>query len=197
MSIGSEELCAALVENFGSEAMLDAVASASVIQMTHNFFRLAICLISLNFASTALAETPVPQLSDLDFMTGHWVSPSSDGAEEVWLAAKGGTMTGSFRWVVPNGPHVLEYIVIQETEQGVVLRFKHLRPDYTAWEETPNYYELTETQKGRAVFTNRGDNKHVPERMIYTQPAANELHFRGESSGEDEPLILKFIKAGN
>jgi hypothetical protein len=163
--------------------------------MARKLFGLAICLFSLNLASTALAETSVPQLSDLDFLAGHWVAPSSDGAEEVWLAAKGGTMTGSFRWVIPNGPHVLEYIIIQETEQGVVLRFKHLRPDYSTWEETPNYYELTETQNGRAVFTNRGDNKRAPDRMIYTRPAANKLHFRGESSGEDEPLILKFIRA--
>lgn len=151
-------------------------------------------LLTLNVANTALAETTTPQLSDLDFMTGHWVAPSSDSAEEVWLAPMGETMTGSFRWVIPNGPTVLEYIVIQETDQGVVLRFKHLRPDYSAWEETPNYYELTETGKGRAVFTNRGENKRVPERMIYTQPAADKLHFRGESSGGDEPLILKFIK---
>lgn len=185
-----------VVANFGSGAMLDAEISASVIQMTRNFYCSAICLFILNLPGIALAETTGPQLSDLDFMTGHWVSPSSNNAEEVWLAAKGGTMTGSFRWVVPNGPHVLEYLVIQETEQGVVLRFKHLRPDYSAWEETPNYYELTETQTGLAVFTNRGDNKHVPERMIYTQPAANELHFRGESSGDDEPLILKFVRAG-
>jgi hypothetical protein len=164
--------------------------------MTHKLTWLAICLFTLNLAGAALAETTKPQLSDLAFMTGHWVAPASDGAEEVWLAAKGGTMTGSFRWVVPNGPHVLEYIVVHETEQGVVLRFKHMRPDYSAWEKTPNYYELTETQKGRAVFTNRGENKHVPDRMIYTQPAANELHFRGESDGKDEPLLLKFVRAG-
>jgi hypothetical protein len=175
--------------------MLVAEISASVIRMTCNFYCSAFCLFILGLPGIALAETPVPQLSDLDFMTGHWVAPTSNNAEEVWLAAKGGTMTGSFRWVIPNGPHVLEYLVIQETEQGVVLRFKHLRPDYSAWEETPNYYELTEAQKGRAVFTNRGDNKRVPERMIYTRPAANELHFRGESSGEKEPLILKFVRA--
>ena len=186
---------APVVENFGSKAILDAEVSASVIRMIRNYSWLAIYLFTLNLAGAALAETTVPQLSDLEFMTGHWVAPSSDGAEEVWLAAKGGTMTGSFRWVIPNGPHVLEYIIIQETEQGVVPRFKHLRPDYSAWEETPNYYELTETQRGRAVFTYRGDNKRVPERMIYTRPAANKLHFRGESSGEDEPLILKFIRA--
>jgi hypothetical protein len=164
--------------------------------MTRNFFLLAIWLFTLNWSSTALTETTHPQLSDLEFMSGHWVAPSSNGAEEVWLAAKGGTMTGSFRWVVPDGPHVLEYLVIQETEQGVVLRFKHMRPDYSAWEENPNYYELTEARTGRAVFTNRGENKRVPDRMIYTQPAANELHFRGESSGDDEPLILKFVRAG-
>ena len=163
--------------------------------MTHKRFGLAICLFTLNLASAVVAQTAAPQLPDLDFMTGHWVAPSSNNAEEVWLAAKGGTMTGSFRWAIPNGPHVLEYLVIQQTEQGVVLRFKHLRPDYSAWEETPNYYELTALSKGRAVFTNRGDNKRVPERMIYTSPAANELHFRGESSGEKEPLILKFVRA--
>ena len=184
-----------MVELFGSEAMLDAEIPASVIRMKRYFYCSAICFFILNFPGIALAETTSPQLSDLDFMTGHWVAPSSNNAEEVWLAAKGGTMTGSFRWVVPNGPHVLEYLVIQETEQGVVLRFKHLRPDYSAWEETPNYYELTETQNGRAVFTHRGENKRVPERMIYTRPAANKLHFRGETSGEDEPLILKFVRA--
>jgi hypothetical protein len=184
-----------VVANFSSQAILVAEARAQVIAMTHDFFRMLIYLFTVNFAGAALAETTHLQLSDLAFMTGHWVAPASDGAEEVWLAAKDGTKTGSFRWAIPNGPHVLEYIIIQETEKGVVLRFKHMRPDYSSWEDKPNYYELTEAREGRAVFTNRGENRNVPERMIYTRPAANELHFRGESSGDDEPVMLKFVRA--
>ncbi len=135
-----------------------------------------------------------PDLAALAFMVGHWTSPGSNNAEEVWLAANSGTMTGSFRWVIPGGPHVLEYLVIQQTERGVVLRFKHFRPDYSTWEEEANYYELLEAENNRAVFVSRGDNQRVPERMIYSSTAPGHLQFRGETKGDDKPLILEFVR---
>lgn len=143
------------------------------------------------------ASSSAADLEALAFMQGHWISPDNNNAEEVWLAPKGGTMTGSFRWVIPKGPHVLEYIVIQQAGQEVILRFKHLRPDYTAWEQEPNTYRLGEVAENRAVFVRTGDNDKIPERMIYSASDASHLSFRGESGdGRDakEPLILEFIR---
>jgi hypothetical protein len=136
-------------------------------------------------------------LEALAFMQGHWISPENNDAEEVWLAPHEGTMTGSFRWAIPNGPHVLEYLVIQQTGKEIILRFMHFRPDYTRWEQVPNTYRLGEVSENRAVFVRIGDNDKVPERMIYSASDSSHLSFRGESgegSDKKEPLILEFVR---
>lgn len=160
--------------------------------------RTALLLLLLAAPGTLLAQQPdggrsILEISALGFMAGHWVSPDNNDAEEVWLAPRAGSMAGSFRVAIPEGHHVLEYLVIQQTETGVVLRFKHYRPDYSTWEQQANVYELTEAENNRAVFVLTSENKNVPQRMIYTSPAADQLNFVGESAGK-EPLILNFFR---
>lgn len=145
----------------------------------------------------AIAAEEVPTLADVAWMEGHWVREDDQGrAEELWTAPVDGTMVGSFRWVMADGPHVLEFLVMEERDDGVVLRFKHFRPDYVPWErDEPNTYRLTEVRGERAVFENVAWNGRVPQRLIYSRSGKDRLGFRGESPGTDaEPLVLSFTR---
>lgn len=146
-------------------------------------------LVLLITTSQALAG----DLEKLHWMSGHWVS--ADGAaEEVWLSPKDGSMTGSFRWVFPNGRHVLEYLIIQENEKGVTFRFKHFDTEFNAWEkQAPNTYRL-ETITGNSVsFIRTSRNENAPLKLSYALKG-NKLVFHGEGDEGEEPLILEFEK---
>lgn len=149
--------------------------------------------------AAALAEEDAPpSLAALAFMEGHWVMETADGrAEEIWTSPFDGSIVGLFRWTIPGQMHVLEFLIIEQTESGVIFRFKHFDKNYRAWEvDQPNTYRLAEVEGNRAVFENVDWNGRVPQRMIYTSPAPDRLVFRGESpdAEDDEPLVLEFAR---
>lgn len=131
------------------------------------------------------------ELEKLGWLSGHWVS--ADGAaEEVWLEPRGGTLPGSFRWIFPNGRQVLEYLVIEETGDGVVLRFKHFETNFEPWEkDEPNSYRLQSMDGQRASFERISGNAKVPQFLHYSRDGSR-LEFRGETEGDDDPLLLTF-----
>lgn len=134
-------------------------------------------------------------IESLAWMEGHWEGVDIRGqAEEIWMAPKDGSIVGSFRWVIEDGPHVLEFIVIEQSDEGVTLRFKHFNKDYSTWEDAPNMYRLKTIEHGRAVFQRISENDRVPEHLIYEQPDPDTLTFRGEtpSKPDADPLVLHF-----
>lgn len=142
----------------------------------------------------ALWSGPAPATEELDrlhWLAGHWVS--EDGAfEEHWLAPRGNTMTGSFRWVFPDGRVVLEYLVIEAGEAGVQMRFKHFNPDYSTWEAgEPNTYRLESLADGQALFLRSSDNDAAPLRYSYTREG-DRLTFHGAGEDGEQPLVLHF-----
>ncbi|MGH7482029.1 MAG: DUF6265 family protein [Longimicrobiales bacterium] len=136
-------------------------------------------------------------LSDVAWLQGHWVMESEAGrAEEIWMAPRDGSMVGSFRWAGP-GMHVLEFLVIEEKDGVVTLRFKHFDRNYRAWEDdAANTYRLAETGDRSARFDNVAWNGRVPQYMRYSIPSEDRLSFRGESpDGDGEPLVLEYRRA--
>lgn len=158
----------------------------------------ALFLVAVN-SETGAEDSPSPSLSDIAWMEGHWVMETGAGrAEEIWMAPANGSMVGSFRWFIPDQMHVLEFLVIQETGNGVTFRFKHFDKDYRAWEEdAPNSYRLDAVEGQRAEFVNLDWNGKVPQRIIYMIPEPDRLLFRGESpdAEDSEPLLLEFTRA--
>jgi len=147
------------------------------------------CIVAL----VAVMPAAAAQLDDLEWLSGHWVAANGD-YEEVWLAPAGGTMVGSFRWVFPNGRQVLEFLVIEESEDDIVFRYKHFNTDYEPWEkEAPNTYRLLEVDTNRVSFVRTSDNSKVPYTMTYTR-AGDRLTFVGAGApgSTEEPLKLEF-----
>ena len=153
--------------------------------------------IRLRLAAVALVLLPASvSAADLDrlaFMAGHWVGAGGEAYEEVWLEPRGGTMTGSFRWVFEDGRQVLEYLVIEATGDEVLFRFKHFNTDYVPWEkDEPNTYRLTSIAGTLATFERTSGNTRVPKTMLYLREG-DTLTFRGLGDDPDnEPLVLVF-----
>jgi hypothetical protein len=137
------------------------------------------------------AAASAGELDRLAWLAGHWVT--EDGAaEENWLEPRGGTMTGSFRWVFPNGNQVLEYLVIEEKDGVITFRFKHYNTDFEPWEkDEANTYRLRELTDSQIIFDLVSDNAKVPKVYRYTR-TGDTLTFSGESSTGEPPLVLNF-----
>ncbi len=132
------------------------------------------------------------ELSDLEWLSGHWFS-ADKAYEEVWIAPKAGSMSGSFRWVFGNGKQVLEYLVIEEKNEQIFLRFKHFEIDYVPWEkEEPNLYELESSKDRQVTFTRLFENSNVPLKLIYRRDQ-NRLYFTGIGDSGEDPLELEFV----
>lgn len=111
---------------------------------------LAYCVFA---ASPAWAE---PALSDLAFLEGDWRG-ETEGLrfEETWSSAAAGVMTAMARGWRDGEVSVLEYIIVEEKEGAVLMRFKHFRPDYTTWEtDGPIVLRFAQARKGDALFRN-------------------------------------------
>lgn len=88
------------------------------------------------FAAAAFAPQAAfaEDLDDLAFLEGRWRGGDNGFVfEEIWSGPGGGVMTGMARGVNNGSLAVLEYIVIEETSAGPVMRFKHFNPDYSNW----------------------------------------------------------------
>lgn len=110
-------------------------------------------------ASLAALVAPgwAASLDDVAFLEGQWRGGDSFVFEEVWSAPMGGVMTGMARGVAfdetgAGALRVLEYIVISEEGDDLVMRFQHFRADYSTWEEDPIILKLTEAGEGSARF---------------------------------------------
>lgn len=137
------------------------------------------------------APVNAAELDDLAWLAGHWVTDDGS-AEEHWLEPRGGTMTGQFRWVFPNGGQVLEYLVIEEKDGAVIFRFKHYGTDFVPWEkDEANAYRLVDLDEHAVTFERISANTKVPQSYRYERDG-DRLTFRGESEGSDEPLVIEF-----
>ncbi len=119
--------------------------------------RFAPAMLALAFfaalSGAASAEAP-GSLADLAFLEGHWRGGEDFIFEETWNAAEGGVMTGMARGVSAGELKVLEYIVVSEEEDTLVMRFKHFNRDYSTWEEGgPIVLMLTDAKENDVTFS--------------------------------------------
>jgi hypothetical protein len=109
------------------------------------------------------------KLTDLSWLVGSWHGDGLGGEmEENWTAAAGGTMIGTFRLVVDGRVQVIEYMMITQEEERIVMRFKHFRDDYTTWEaDRPLEFTLIEISERQAVFHSEVPEQNAPRRITY------------------------------
>jgi hypothetical protein len=108
--------------------------------------------------ATAPETQPVMalQLQDLSWLVGHWQGEAPGGGvvEEVWTAPAAGAMMGAFRWTGGDKVMVYEFLLVEETPEGLVLRLRHFGKGSVAWEdkETPLNFWAKSGGEGTATF---------------------------------------------
>lgn len=146
-------------------------------------------------ASPALAE---PVLSDLAFLEGDWRG-ESDGLhfDETWSSPTAGVMTGMARGYREGQVSVLEYIVVEEKDGAVLMRFMHFRPDYTTWEtEGPVVLRLTQAKRDDALFQNDNPKAEVQSvRYLLQSDGALRADIALLADGKPGGFSLTFDKA--
>ena len=109
----------------------------------------------------SFAQAPVKNIKDLAFMSGTWVTRSSWGdMEESWSEPMGDCMMCAYRCVKDGKIVFYEFIVIEQTQTGPVMKLRHFSPGNIAWEEKdkPYEYPLMFLEEDRARFE-RPDKK--------------------------------------
>lgn len=90
---------------------------------------------TLLLAAASPARAGENPLDDLAFMTGAWRGGEEFIFEETWKAPAARIMTGMARGRQAGALRVLEYIVVSEEADGVIMRFNHFNADYSTWEK--------------------------------------------------------------
>jgi hypothetical protein len=107
------------------------------------------------------AQAPVKNIRDLSFMAGKWITHNAWGdMEENWSAPMGNSMMCSYRCVKDGKVIFYEFIVIEQTDTGPVMKLRHFSPGNIGWEEKdkPYDYPLMFLDKDLARFE-RPDKK--------------------------------------
>ena len=103
-------------------------------------------------------------LEDVSFIAGTW-QHEGDGyyIEEVWSKRSGDNMMGMFRFVQEGKGVFYEMMIVEETDEGVVLRLKHFNAGLIGWEEKAEVlsFYLTEVSGSTAVFEQKDKNKRL------------------------------------
>lgn len=80
--------------------------------------------------------SPNANFKDVAWIAGHWQGTAMGGEiEEVWTAAHGGSMMGSFKFVADGKVVFYELETITEENETLILRLKHFGDDLKGWEE--------------------------------------------------------------
>lgn len=128
----------------------------------------------MTLVATAHAQVKT-DLKNLNFMSGTWTGKMDWGElEEYWGEPMGDNMICSFRCVKDGKALFYEFIVIEQSAEGIpVMKLRHFNPGSIAWEdkENPNDYPLVSITHNRAVFES-ADKK---TRLIYERQDKSKL----------------------
>jgi hypothetical protein len=106
-------------------------------------------------ARQSVQSTSKVMLADLSFMTGLWRADWNGGmGEENWSAPSGDSMMGTCRFVKDGKGRFYELMLIEQTQDGPVLRLKHFNAGLIGWEDKAQVYSfhLVDRSKSVAVF---------------------------------------------
>ena len=130
-------------------------------------------------------------LGDLSFISGLWQAEWAGGlGEEHWSTSAGDSMVGTFRFVKDGKARFYEFMLIEQTPDGPVLRLKHFNPGLIGWEEKAQVYSypLIEYRQTFAVFE-RGDKK---SRLTFHRTSTDALSVRLEQTTDDKRSSEEF-----
>ena len=100
-------------------------------------------------------EFPKAELSDIEWIEGHWKGKAFGGiTEEMWTPALGKTMMCAFKLVIDDEVKFYELVTISEENGSLILRLKHFYPDLSGWEEKDETidFKLVKVTQNKVYF---------------------------------------------
>ena len=140
-----------------------------------------------------------PTINDFSFLQGHWRGGDENFVfEEIWSEPGGSVMTAMARGVAGDAVRILEYVIISEEPDGIVMRFKHFNPDYSVWEgeeDAPLTLQLASLEGADALFVSDPPT-HTVKSIRYWMPDADTLQVdvAQVENGEDGGFTLVFYR---
>ena len=144
-------------------------------------------------AAFLMAPAEAASLRDLAFLSGSWTSDRSGFViEETWTDAKANVVVGSSRGVQNGAVRFLRFAVVEETKDGVVMRFKRYNADYTSWEtEGPSVMRLASAADGAVTFE-ATDSASDVRRIVYRARADGGVDVVADRIDADGPYLVEF-----
>jgi hypothetical protein len=134
------------------------------------------------------AQAPVKDVKDLAFMSGKWITHGAWGdMEENCSEPMGGCMMCAYRCVKEGKVIFYEFIVIEQTDSGPVMKLRHFSPGSIGWEEKdkPYEYPLMFLETDRARFE-RPDKKTA---LTFYRPSKDKLTVILEREDKDKKWV--------
>jgi hypothetical protein len=145
-------------------------------------------------ALLVLSMSAKADLDPLSFMLGEWRSKDfGKGATEFWTGSAS-SMAGVFRGELNDGRVITEFIQIEATDVGPVMRWNHYSEDYSRWETDPIEHHLKEIKPGYANFAMEQAVKGLPMNLIYSREGDVLTVWVGDLAADDQTgaFELKF-----
>jgi len=140
--------------------------------------------------------TPTLKLADCAWLAGVWRSgPDQKTAlEEHWSAPANGAMMGMFRMLTPGRPALYEFLLLEETAEGVIHRIRHYGPEMADRDKAPIRARLTAATDKRLEFT--AVESESLKRLIYERNDAGGLTATVETTRNGQPakFTLKMVR---
>lgn len=87
---------------------------------------------------------PAATIDDARWLAGTWKGTAfGQRTEETWNAPSAGTMVGMFKLFGDDGVSFYELMLLTVEDGTLHLLVKHFNPDFTAWEEKPDYVRFS------------------------------------------------------
>ena len=133
-------------------------------------------------------------IDDLTWLSGSWRGKKDNGfIEEQWSRPEGDTMMGMFRWVKESGVFFYEFMTIEQTKEGLILRIKHFNPGLIGWEEKDISFSciLTQLENEKAAFFAR--EKEEPIWLVFEKKESGlEIYFDSGTGSPKPESIFRF-----
>jgi hypothetical protein len=115
-------------------------------------------------------------IADLAWLAGSWTGDmAGQVAEETWSAPSAGAMMGMFRLLGETGTSVFEFLLLEESQANLYLRFQHFGPGYRPWEKSgPLEFRLTAASADAFTFESLDPNQS-PTRIVYARPSPTQM----------------------
>jgi hypothetical protein len=156
----------------------------------YKLFLLSLFLIYFDPAVTA--QENAYSLSELSFLSGHWTGEAFGGTvEEVWSEPSANAMMGMFRLQFDEIDKLYEFLLIEETDEGIQMRFKHIRRGYKEMEDEPIILALKNVSGSFAEFAADDNSLIIKYNLVSADSILVELTSTKQGYAEVTQITMK------